>query len=104
MRSIVPDVDVNNQFLEGAYLGMTVFVEAIKKVGPNLTRAALSAVMDEISFSSDLAPTLKWSTSNKFANCGAQAFRIVLAGGSFGGFGESGTGFIPDPQCGKVPG
>lgn len=103
VRSIVPDVDVNNQFLEGAYLGMTVFVEAIKTVGPNLTRASLKAVMDQMTYSSDLNPTLKWSPTNKFANCGAQAFRIVLAGGSFGGFGESGTGFIPDPQCGKVP-
>lgn len=50
VRSIIPDVDVYNQFMEGAYLGMTVFVEALKKVGPNLTRSSLKAIMDQLVF------------------------------------------------------
>ena len=58
VRAIDPGADFNNQFLEGAYLGMTVFVEALRKVGPDLTRARLRQVMDSMTFQSDLSSTL----------------------------------------------
>lgn len=102
VRAIVPDVDATNQFLQGAYVGMMVLVEALKLVGPGLTRERLRAAMNSMSFKSDLVPRLQWGETKKFANCSAQPFRIVMAGGSFAGFGESNTGFVKDPNCGKV--
>jgi ABC-type branched-subunit amino acid transport system substrate-binding protein len=104
VRSVDPGVDVNNQFLEGAYLGMQVFVEALARVGPNLTRAGLQAAMDSMTYASDLSSTLTWTPKQRFANQTAQAFRIVTASGSFAGFAEAGTGFLRDPTPGVVPG
>jgi ABC-type branched-subunit amino acid transport system substrate-binding protein len=95
--------DFNNQFLEGAYLGMTVFVEALRKVGPNLTRAALRQAMDSMVFSSDLASTLNYAPGRHFANIGAQAFEVRAAAGGFAGFGDARTGFIADPDPGNFP-
>jgi ABC-type branched-subunit amino acid transport system substrate-binding protein len=103
VRSVDPGVDVNNQFLEGAYLGMQVFVEALNRAGPNLTRAAVRQVMDSMTYQSDLSSALTWAPKQRFANQNAQAFRIITASGSFAGFAEAGTGFISDPTPGVVP-
>lgn len=103
VRSVDPAVDVNNQFLEGAYLGMRVFVEALNKAGPNLTRATLRDAMNSLTYQSDLSSPLTWTPTQRFANQTAQAFRIVTASGSFAGFAEAGTGFLKDPTPGVVP-
>jgi ABC-type branched-subunit amino acid transport system substrate-binding protein len=103
VQAIDHGADVNNQFLEGAYLGMTVFVEALKKVGPNLTRERLRQVMDSLSFQTDMASTLGFAPGKHYANQGAQAFAVRTAAGSFSGFGDAGTGFILDPRPGDFP-
>lgn len=103
VTAIDPGVDENNQFLEGAYLGMSVFVEALRKVGPDLTRARLKAVMDSMSYTSDLSSPLNFAPGKHYANIGAQAFVVRTAAGGFGGFGDAGTGFINDPDPGKFP-
>lgn len=97
VRTISPTADVTNQFLEGAYLGMSVFVEGLKQVGPELTRARLRQVLDSMSYASDLSSPLTWS-SNRHANRTAQAFSIVATQGSFRGFRSEQTGFIVDPD------
>jgi ABC-type branched-subunit amino acid transport system substrate-binding protein len=103
VRAIDPGVDVNNQFLEGAYLGMTVFVEALKKVGPELTRARLKQVMDTLQYQTDLASPLAYGPTKHYANVGAQAFVVRTGAGSFLDFADAGTGFIRDPDPGNFP-
>jgi hypothetical protein len=56
-------IDFRNQFLEGAYLGMTLFVEAAAKCSPNLTRDCLKNALNTMEFKTDLANTLKWGAS-----------------------------------------
>lgn len=103
VRAISPGVDVNNQFLEGAYLGMQVFVDALRKVGPNLTRDRLRQVMDNMTFQSDLSSTLVYGPGRHYANIGAQAFQVVTAAGGYAGFRDIKTGFIRDPDPGNFP-
>jgi ABC-type branched-subunit amino acid transport system substrate-binding protein len=103
VKAIDPGVDVNNQFLEGAYLGMTVFVEALKKLGPNVTREGLRQAMDALSFQSDLASPLTFAPGKHYANLGAQAFVVRTGAGSFLDFADAGTGFIRDPSPGDFP-
>jgi ABC-type branched-subunit amino acid transport system substrate-binding protein len=98
VKTVSPTVDTTNQFCEGAYLGMTVFVEALKRVGPQLTRARLATVMNSQSFKNDIASMLRWTTGERHANKSAQAFSIVVAQGSFAGFKNEQTGFVPDPK------
>lgn len=96
VRAVDPGVDIDNAFLQGAYLGMTVFVLAVQKVGPNLTRARLREVMNTATFTHDLAGSLSWQ-SRRFANTQAQAFSLQYAGETFSGFRNEQTGRLPDP-------
>jgi ABC-type branched-subunit amino acid transport system substrate-binding protein len=98
VRAIDPGIDVTNAFVEGAYLGMTAFVEALRRVGPNLTRERLQEVMDAMTFETDLASQLSWSPDRHYANVRAQAFSLQYAGDSFSGFRNEQTGWITDPK------
>jgi ABC-type branched-subunit amino acid transport system substrate-binding protein len=100
VRALSPGIDVNNQFLEGAYLGMNVFVEALKRVGPALTRARLKEVMDSMTYTSDITSTLKWSPGNHAANVRSQAYSMVVSQGVFTGWRDDNTGFLLDPAHG----
>lgn len=102
VRSVSPSVDVNNQFLEGSYLGMRVFLEALKQTGGELTRERLRDVMNQLTYRSDLSSPLTWKNT-RFANLSAQPFRIQTTSGNFAGFAEEGSGFIADPTPGVVP-
>jgi len=99
VRAVSPTADTYNQFLEGAYLGMTIFVEALKAVGPELTRERLAAVMNSKAFRNDIAQQLAWTSSARNANCSAQAFKVVTNQGSFSDFANAQTGFVKDPKC-----
>jgi branched-chain amino acid transport system substrate-binding protein len=92
--------DVLNQFLEGGYDGMLLLVTALQKVGPTLTRAALKAALDSMTFDSGLSAPLTWRPGAHFANTGARAFIIRFAE-HFNGFADAQTGFIRDPWVGQ---
>lgn len=98
VKSVSPTIDVTNQFLQGAYLGMTVFVDALEEVGPQLTRARLRQVLDSYNYPQGLSSALQWTKGNHHANIRAQAFSIVVAQGSFAGFRDEQTGFVADPS------
>ena len=100
VKALNPGIDTSNQFLQGSYLGASVFVEALKRVGPNLTRAGLKQAMDAMTYSSDLASPLGWTVGNHRANTRAQAFSMVVSQGTFTGWRDDGTGFIADPNPG----
>lgn len=97
VKAIKPDIDTTNQFLQGSYLGMLVFVEGLKKVGPNLTRARLQEVMNSLDYSSDLSSPLSWRANKRFANNRAQVWQIQ-APSSFNGFRDLQTGWLQDPS------
>jgi ABC-type branched-subunit amino acid transport system substrate-binding protein len=99
VRAVKPSVDVSNQFVEGAYLGMSVFVEALKAVGPNLTRQNLKAVLDAMDFKSDLASTLSWRPGKHAANVRSQTFSMTVNQGAFRGWSND-AGFQLDPAYG----
>ena len=92
-------VDVNNQFLEGGYVGMVLLVEALKQVGANLTRASLRQALDSMTLDTGLTKPLTWK-ENHFANRAAQGFRINYTS-SFGGWTEVTKGWVDDPWVGQ---
>ncbi|MDQ1437257.1 MAG: hypothetical protein QOK43_886 [Acidimicrobiaceae bacterium] len=91
--------DVTNQFLEGGYLGMSLLVTALEKLGPNVSRNGLKNVLDSMSYDSGLSQPLAWSPGNHFANVSAQAFAIQYKQ-SFNGWRQM-TGFLKDPWPGQ---
>jgi ABC-type branched-subunit amino acid transport system substrate-binding protein len=92
-----PTVDETNAFLEGAYLGMSVFVDALKRVGPNLTRGGLQQTLDTMDYQTDLSSKLTWRPGRHHANVTARAFTMVIANNSFAGWRDAQTGFVRDP-------
>ncbi|HEX8004148.1 MAG TPA: ABC transporter substrate-binding protein [Mycobacteriales bacterium] len=99
VRSVKPDIDVYNQFLEGGYLGMRYTVDVLKKVGPYLTRPGVMAVADAMPYDIGLSSPLKWAKGNHYANASMQPFIIQYQGG-FNGFRSPGIGWVKDPWVG----
>jgi ABC-type branched-subunit amino acid transport system substrate-binding protein len=99
VRSMSPDIDVLNQFLVGGYAGMRLLVEALRRVGPNLTRERLAQTLDAMDYDGGLTTPLRWRPGNHFANASMHAFAIQYKGG-FNGF-RSVTGWIRDPYLGQ---
>jgi ABC-type branched-subunit amino acid transport system substrate-binding protein len=90
--------DVYNQFTEGGYLGMQLLVEALRKAGPNLTRANLKLVLDSMNLDTGLSPALSWRPGGHFSNPAAQAFEFQSKGG-FSGWRKV-SDYLRDPWLG----
>lgn len=82
LQSVNPSADPYNQFTEGAYIGMQLLVQALRQVGPDLTRARLAAVLNTLDFRSGLTiqPSLALSATTRFANVTMQAFTMQYKG------------------------
>jgi len=96
IRSVSGAADTSNQFLEGSYIGMNLLVEALRKVGPDLTRARLKQALDSMTFDSGLTQTETWHPGDHFANTSMLGFTIQFSGG-FNGFQYKNTGWVTDP-------
>jgi ABC-type branched-subunit amino acid transport system substrate-binding protein len=99
-----PDADEFNQFSEGGYVGMRLLVEAMRIVGPNLTRARLRSALDSMAFDSGLAlqGTLRWKPCPNRGSCAhfsaatMQAFAIQFRG-TFSGWRTKTLAVDPHP-------
>jgi ABC-type branched-subunit amino acid transport system substrate-binding protein len=96
-----PNADANNPHVEGAYIGMQLLVEALKRLGPAPTRLGIKAVLDAMSFDAKLCPLLTFTASNHFSNVSAQAFEAIVNNGSFANWRYTNSGFIADKEVGK---
>jgi hypothetical protein len=101
VRGQSSSVDVENQFLQGGYLGMTLLVDALTKTGADLTRARLRQVLDSTTLASGLSQPLTWRAGNHFANTAAIPF-VIDYKQSFNGFrNTSNSAFLVDPWVGQ---
>ncbi|HEV2755940.1 MAG TPA: ABC transporter substrate-binding protein [Actinomycetota bacterium] len=87
LKRTKPDADEFNAFTEGGYIGMMLLVEALKVVGPDLTRERLKAALDHTLLKTGLSiqPGLRFTPTSRFANTTMQAFTIQYKG-TFGGW------------------
>jgi ABC-type branched-subunit amino acid transport system substrate-binding protein len=95
-----PQADAYNAFAEGGYVGMLLLVDALQKVGPDLTRDKLKEVLDHECLASGLTIQTKicFSPNNRFANITMQGFQMQ-AKGTFSGW-RSGP-ILRDPRPGS---
>jgi hypothetical protein len=97
------NADIDNQFTEGGYAGMKLLIDALRRVGPDVTRLRLKAVLDSMTrYSSGLTTPLTWSAGHHYANTSMRAFAIQNKG-NFNGW-TSVTGWIRDPWVGQDTG
>ena len=102
LLNVSPKDDPANEFTEGAYLGTKLFIEACRRVGPNLTRQALKHVLDTEIFDLGLAsgPLRFGEGGLHLANQGMAAFQDNYAG-TFNGWTYLSTGYLADPHPGQ---
>jgi hypothetical protein len=76
MKSVKPNIDYYNQFSQGAYVGMQLLVQALRELGPNVTREGLRAVLNKTTLSSGLSiqPDLTYTPNSRFANVTMQGY------------------------------
>jgi ABC-type branched-subunit amino acid transport system substrate-binding protein len=93
--------DAHNEFTEGAYLGTRLFIEACRKVGANLTREALKAQLDMMTFDSGMTarPVFFGTALPRIGNDSLAAFSDNSAG-NFNGWNYLSTDFLQDPSPG----
>jgi ABC-type branched-subunit amino acid transport system substrate-binding protein len=92
--------DVYNQFTEGSYLGMQLLVDAMGRVGGNLTRAGLVGALDATNLDTGLsASAASYAAGQHWAVGGAQAFKMQSQNG-FSGWRAS-TPYMKDPWLGQ---
>jgi ABC-type branched-subunit amino acid transport system substrate-binding protein len=82
LRAVNPQADAYNQFSEGAYQGMQLLVAALRKVGPDLTRARLQAVLNAMTLKGGvtLQSSLSFTPLSRYANVTMQAFTMQYKG------------------------
>jgi ABC-type branched-subunit amino acid transport system substrate-binding protein len=97
-----PNIDVLNQFLEGGYAGMQLLVEALKRVGANVTRDRLVQALDSMNLNTGLSTPLQWRPGSHYANVAMQSFAISYKGG-FNGF-RNISSWVKDPNVGQDQG
>jgi len=102
------DEIASNPHVEGAYVGMELLVEALKRLGPSPSRAGIRRILDSMVFDSGLGPTLRFSAGNHFASIKAQAYEDITQNddrGTFENWRYTNSGFITDTDVGKdIPG
>ncbi|HEX9696177.1 MAG TPA: ABC transporter substrate-binding protein [Actinomycetota bacterium] len=98
MRRTNAQADVANSFVEGGYLGMQLLVDALRRVGPALTRATLIAALDSTSLATGLSRPLTWKAGSHFANQCMRAFSFQSRP-SFAGW-RTETDWVCDPWPG----
>ncbi|MHB8511869.1 MAG: ABC transporter substrate-binding protein [Actinomycetota bacterium] len=94
-----PQADPLNTFAEGAYVGMSMLIDALQRVGPLLTRDRLTAVLDATTYLSGLTRPLTFSPGNHFANVTMQAYSIQFKD-RFSGFKDEQV-TMTDPWVGQ---
>lgn len=101
LSNVSATADPNNPHVEGAYVGMQLLVEALKRLGPSPTREGMRQTLDSMSLETGLSPTLVFRAGNHFAATRAQAFEAIVNNGSFQQWRYANTGFIADSDVGK---
>lgn len=99
IRQESSSADVTNQFLQGGYVGMSLMVESLRKLGPEVTRTRLRATLDSMTFDTGLSRPLSWTAGNHFANVAARPFEVLFRQ-SFNGWRTAGD-FVVDPWVGQ---
>lgn len=99
IRKESSSADVNNQFMLGGYIGMSLLVTALEELGPNVTRQGLAQHLDSMTYDSGLAEPMQWRPGNHFANKNAIGFDISYSQ-SFNGWRRA-TDSIADPWVGQ---
>jgi ABC-type branched-subunit amino acid transport system substrate-binding protein len=96
LKRTKPDADEFNAFTEGGYVGMLLVEAAMKRVGPDLTRARLQQALNSTCLTTGLTiqSRICYSATNRYANTTMQAFSIQYKG-TFGGW-RAGT-IVKDP-------
>lgn len=84
--------------VESAAVGVRVLVDALRRMGPNVTRGGLAAVLNNTTIDVGLSSPLRWTAADRHGNRSALGLTLQVAGGAFTGWKDAGTGWLADPR------
>jgi hypothetical protein len=94
--------DENNPHVAGAFVGMGLVVEALKRCGPAPTRVCAKGALDTMELETGLGPKLKFTPTNHFSALCAQPFEAIYNQGTFSAWRYyKNTGFLCDDAVDK---
>lgn len=101
VHSVNPNVDVENQFVVGGYVGAKLLVEALREAGPTLTRDRFKQALDGLRLATGLTmtDTLAFSPDNRYVAIRMQAW-VNKYSGQHAGWSEGPLVTDPRPQAG----
>lgn len=86
MQSVRPAADATNPYTEGAYAGMQVLIEALRRAGPTPTRLSIAEALRSAAFDVGLTQPLRWRPGRSEANRSMRPLRTVVVAGGFTGW------------------
>jgi ABC-type branched-subunit amino acid transport system substrate-binding protein len=97
IKATCQSCDANNQFTQGAYIGMQLLVQGLQDAGPNLTRDGLKSTLDGMSFKCPLCleASLDYTPKNRYVATTMQGWTIQYSG-TFAGW-KAGN-IVADPK------
>ncbi|MFN2641116.1 MAG: ABC transporter substrate-binding protein, partial [Actinomycetota bacterium] len=101
LRNVSQTADANNPHVEGAYVGMMLVVEALKKLGASPTRIGMQRVLDSMTLDTGLSPTITFSPGHHESHASVQAFEDIVNNGSFSNWRYTRSNFIRDDDLGR---
>lgn len=96
VKAANPGTEVDDAQGVRSWLAARLLVDSLRATGANLTRARLQSSLNSLTFSTGLAPPMRWSTK-RYANISARPYAVRTAAGAFSGFSYDGT-FRHDPR------
>jgi ABC-type branched-subunit amino acid transport system substrate-binding protein len=99
MRTTRDQTDFTNTFVEGAYIGMKMMVQALQTIGPDVNRERLVAALNSMTLDTGLTTPLTWRPGDHFANTSMQAWSIQYKD-RFSGWRRE-VGSMEDPWVGQ---
>jgi ABC-type branched-subunit amino acid transport system substrate-binding protein len=100
VRALDPSLDTANSFTEGAYIGINVLVQALQRVGPNLTRAGLQAALNSGAYDVGLGPPLSWRPGNHLGTGNMLSYKLQYQGQTFIAFTPN-SPYVSDSSLGQ---
>lgn len=105
LANVSTTADPDNPHVQGAYVGMLLLVDALKKLGPAPTRDGMRQVLDSTTLETGLAPPITFRPGNHWGNVAAQAFEAIVSGedanAAFANWRYTNSGFLVDKEVGK---
>ena len=101
LRAVSQTADANNPHVEGAYVGMLLVVDVLKKMGAAPTRVKAKELLDQTTLDTGLTKPLRFTADNHFSSICARSFEAIYNVNNFVNWRKVSADCIDDADVSK---